>query len=1424
MHSPQQQPIISRSLRQLTLLALLGVVHVSVQFSSAQETTPPATETDHANVSTSIGPHGQGSIIVEAHGTLPQPPVFYTATVTTVAKVNSDHIEQTIELAARVVQGDAKTLTLGLQGDGQVVNVEADQLKSWSVRRSGDQRFLDLQVHEQTSDFRCHITIRSAKFSLPTTTELTHITPGESIGFHSTVNLQFAANVDGTVAEVRGFVPVNLTQQANTLQTATGGLVRLALKRSGASSGPIELTNTTLTGILHANGKSVQFQLGGTAHVTEANSELTVLTGNAAISHVPASDNYRIHLVTDNGKPVYKLVFPNTGIFPVELEFVATLRSPDANWQELDFTIAASAVVPLTLSGLDGDIEFQRDQQFVVPVRNDDAWLGFLPATGHAQLQWKAARKTGEGKLFFTSTGLIEAQVGAGLLRQDHQIDYKVLQGELTSLAIQMRGPGEILDVQGQHIVAWKVMGEGDDRQLDITLSQPMTAEGQVRVRSQTPLGPFPIRVNGLRLSPVGAIRHSGSLRLSNIGSVSLEPTGLSGLTQLAPDQFPGEGIESRQVYVYRFPAAEHDFTIIADRIQPEVNVAQIVLYQLTDTDRSIVADVELDIREAPIREWDISIPADYSVVTVTGASVTDYLPSTDVVDNSRNLRVLFGQDVVGRQLVSLRLEKNEPAAAGDWVLPKLDYPSAKSVRGDIGILGAAGYRVSASETDLLVEKPLSYFPKPSANLQQAFRIRESGWSATVQIDPLDRNVQADVFHLYSLSQQTVYGSALVNYFVTGAPVSEWTLTVPAALGNVGVDGQDVRTWRREGDTLVVTLHQPVMGPYTLLVTFEQKPNETNQTFQAGQIAPLGVQGERGYVQVVSPMQVEITPESVSDAMLKLDPLELPAEFRLLSTAPPLGTWQYTERPFALQLKVDWFRPGETVAQLVEFSEANSRVSQDGELVTDVLYYVKSRGERSLKIKLPDDPVRLWEVAVGGRPVTARQANGMTLIPLPGGADPNLPVEVRLRFGKPTVRASRPVLTLPIVFAPVLKTEWNVVGDERRVLVPSGGTVAPPVPVLSPSGFDWLVKRGLPQLAVILVLTCVGAWAAGKSGLLQFVGVLAVTAAILVSLGATIRSLAQIQSPAPLRMSLPILSAEEVVRLQVVNMPLWRATLSWLGVGLLGVGIAVIAWSFVDQVSGRKGMLRLGGVLLAALGVLCHGNSAPWFFGLLVIAIICFVLVPAAKRSWHRIATRRHNDSERNDATPDDQSDGPPPAVPASLLLLALVLASWATPPAAASETLQTADTIQQQWHVSAENAKLQAEGTVVLSGRPGDQFVLLRAPAVLTDFNGEGLRLTKMELPDIGLTYVITIPITEDASLAAGEESGDGADATTDDEAQSTVTKHEATFKYQLEATRPAVGLPVLTGLASVQEIELSYDQAGWEILSPSAIRIEAM
>jgi len=1387
-----------------------------------------------------IGSDGLRTIVLEARTVPPPPPVFFSARVLAEASIGSQHVDQTISVSIKVVQGDPEALTFGLNGPGQVIEVTGEGIASWAVRQSGEERFLDLQLSEGVVDPKPTIKIRSPQYRLPAIVTLTHLGPGESVGFDSNFSFRYEPGVTGTLTNVSGFVPLSGSMKGGRFQTSTGGQIKLSLTRDSASPDPIELVDTTLSGVVSDDGESALFQLQTTAFVSDPSVEMTLLSGNAALVQMPEGQDYQVRLANTGKQTVYKVGFSKPGSFSVKLDFVAKVVRAADNWKSVDFTIAAGAVVPVRLEGLDAGLTFHRDQQSIVPLWRENAWVGFLPASGRVHVQWKPKRSAGEGKLFFTTLGKVEARVGSGLLRQDHVLDYQVLQGQLGSLSMVLKGPGEILDVKGSNIVAWQVSDNDGQRRLDVTLSQPITDTAQVSVRSQTPLGAFPVRMEGLCLEPTGTIRHSGFLRLANLGSVRLEPTGLSGLTQLSPDQFPGEALQARQVYVYRFPAASHAFTVAADRIQPEVSVSELLLYQLAETDRVIKADIELDIREAPIREWSFSIPSDYSVVSVTGASIADYLTASEVVDGLRNLKTIFAKDVSGRQLISLHLEKSETAAAGDWVLPRIEHPEAKAVRGDIGIIGAPGFRLAVEATDLLVEKPLSYFPKPTANLQQAFRIREPDWSATMKIELLDRSIQSDVFHLYSLSQETIYGSALINYFITGAPVSELRITFPENLKNEVVDGQNVQDSRRDGDTLIVSLHQPVMGPYTLLVTFEEKPSDTDGTFSPGQVAPLGVQGERGYIQIVSPMQVESETISISDGMLVLDPLELPAEFRLLSTAPPLGTWQYTERPFSLNLKVKWFQPGTTVSQVVEFSEAESRVSRDGELVTEVLYFVKSRGERSLKIRIPDKPVRMWEVSVNGNPVTARRSGDETLIPLPGGIDPSIPVEVRLRLGKPAVSESRPELMLPVVFAPVLKTEWSIQGDDQRVLVPAGGTVEPPVPVLRPSGFDWLARRGTGSLFVIVFLTMLGLVIRGSVGEWRHLGLLPLAAALYFAWSSASYASTQTGDVAPLMLSLPILSAGDTVRLNVYNIPTWQVNLSVLGCVAFVVSLAGLICSCLSKFEAYRIPLRVGSVLLVFAAVLMQRDSAPWFFWLIAGIVLCLFL----KAVWDGLRSaqvrrarakelKNENaaevfDAEVFDAEAEDLGGGPNP-VTATIVLLGLLLSSLCslsiadepkpqqvTQSVATQALLRAANSIKQAWKLTHLDQRLVATGEMTLTGKPGDRFLLLRSPAVLTNFEAEGLRLSKTNVPGIGLAYVLSIPGND---LVGGE----AVTAKPDNGKLSPNQNYRAIFEFQVEAVEPMKGIAVPTGDAAVQEVELAYDEAGWDVLCTTAVKIES-
>ena len=524
----------------------------------------------------------------------------------------------------------------------------------------------------------------------------------------------------------------------------------------------------------------------------------------------------------------------------------------------------------------------------------------------------------------------------------------------MPGVRLLLDGPGEILSVDGANVMGWKVLpGVPSSASWMSGSAGPSRTRGRSSSAASSRSGVSPLRAEPLRLTPQGAVRHSGYVRVANDGAVRIEVAGVAGMMQLAPSQFPGEQIEegARQVFVYRFAAADYAYRVVADQIVPEVNVSQIATYEIAETDRVINADIELDIREAPLREWSMTIPADYAVVSVTGNDLADYAPETEAVGRARALKMIFARAIDGRQLLHLRLEKNEAPAAGEWKLPLLAYPGAKSVRGHVGVVSMPGYRVTPNATENLADVPLSYYPNQVAGLQQAWRLREPGWSATLMIDALGQSVQADVFHLYSLKEGIVYGSVLINYFVVGAPASEWRIAMPKSAGNIDVVGQNVRReWRREGDQIIVSLHQPVLGPATLLVTFEQPMSARGGTINPGEVQPLGVQGERGYIQVVSPLEVKYEIQKADAGLQKLEPLELPAEYRLLTSSPSLVIYQYTSRPFALAMNIEWYPPAETADQVVDFARLSSQISRDGQVVTDARYFVKTRGQKALRM------------------------------------------------------------------------------------------------------------------------------------------------------------------------------------------------------------------------------------------------------------------------------------------------------------------------------------------------------------------------------------------------------------------------------------------------------------------------------------------
>ena len=344
---------------------------------------------------------------------------------------------------------------------------------------------------------------------------------------------------------------------------------------------------------------------------------------------------------------------------------------------------------------------------------------------------WKQARPEAEGKLFYAAEMVSQISVSPGLMRQSALLNGKVMQGEMNRISLLLRGAGEVTRVQGDQVLAWNVepVPESPWRLLAVQFNQPQKDSFALLVQMQTPLGAFPQSVDAIQVRPEGATRFAGTFRIVNDGAVRLEVAQASGLSQISPEQFPEANIfraTGSQRFAYRFSSADFALRIQADQILPEIGVSQVLAYNLGENELAVDAEIELDIREAPLRELLLNIPKGYAIAKLTASGMSDYFTGETPADHDgAELRLVYGQPVSDRQVIQLRLERNQSLGETNWTLPRIEVAKAKTVRGFVGVSADSGFRLTAERTQALTEIATAFFPKPLAGIQSAFRLSD---------------------------------------------------------------------------------------------------------------------------------------------------------------------------------------------------------------------------------------------------------------------------------------------------------------------------------------------------------------------------------------------------------------------------------------------------------------------------------------------------------------------------------------------------------------------------------------------------------------------------------------------------------------------------------------------------------------------------
>ncbi len=1269
-------------------------------------------------------------------------PAVYGANFEQHLEVRAGEIHQQVRVQVEALQGELRELVFALAGTGEVRQVTGEGLADWALRQTPAGRQLVLRLQRGEAPVKKFAGAWSAVTPLPelpaTVQPLTFATePALLAGGFVRVDAPPGLTVEpGSLA---GLVPIEPRFLPEGLRPAdTNAAPPLAFRFQGAlgalplqialadpEARRVTLHDFQLRGTLAE--ERAHFQLNATARVPRsAGRRLELLGGDAALAAVAVPEGVRLHFT--NG--AYVAEFDRAGEFALALEFDAAVRRTNG-WREVSFAVAPAATMPVRLAGLPADTQL-RLPGAARPERQGDVFLSHLPPDGRVRLAWQEGRPEAEGRLFFSAEMLGQVTVSPGLLRQAAVFDFRVMQGEMSRVDLALTGDAEVTRVVGDAVLAWNVSspdGKGR-RRLEVQLNAPQKDSFSLAVHLQQTLGAFPLSLTAAGLEPEGATRFAGFVRVTTQGAVRLDVLEASGLAQISPEQVPlSDAVRAalpspgQTVFAYRFAGPGARLRLQAEDVRPELAVSAVLTYHLGETELGIEAEFEVDVREAPLRELRVRAPTGFNVVAVQAAGMSEYLVS-DAAEDAVQVRVVYGTPVLGRQLVTLRLERNESFRAPRWTLPRLEVLEARATRGQVGVSADAGFRLTPALTRGLAEMATAFYPKPRPGLQAAFRITDAAWAADLAVERLPQTVQVDAFHLFSVGEGVAYGSSVLNYLISGAPVSTLSVELPAEVANVEFTGRNVRASQKTAEGWRVEFSQPLSGAYTLLVTYDRPFKAPGDQLAFTGARPLGVQTEQGYTVVVSTYQFQVRPVNVSAALTALEPGEVPPEFRLLFDAPVLAAYRYTARPFNLELALQPLAQGEMLSQVVDRAALTTRISRDGQAVTEARYYVKNKGTPHLRLVLPED-ASLWSAQVNSNAVVPIRDGRTNLIRLPQHPDPNTLNEVVIKLATTNARPRRLALETPALAAPVLLADWQLLPDSDRRLSFQAGTLPPVSGAGKLTGFAvlarlgtgpdragaWLRALGILALALLavrltrgLARTAGGRFAAKRLG----AAALAVLALALAGglLAGWVASAKKSGASDGLRFVAPVQPPGAVLRAEVVN----EARTATLG-GHLGsfwpAGLAVLAWALARGATAppRARFWRALAWTALAWAALRQPDGGVCFAGVVGLFLLVQVLVPLG-RAWWRVPPAAGSTAGVAGA-----------AATATTLLAVLVPGVGGTLPAAraAESPPPMAKRVEQELRVEGEYvlglARLRWPATA------GQTLPVLRPPGVLTGF-----------------------------------------------------------------------------------------------------------
>jgi type II secretory pathway pseudopilin PulG len=796
-----------------------------------------------------------------------------------------------------------------------------------------------------------------------------------------------------------------------------------------AMSNTVSILSATYTGTVQ--DKVAQFDASIQIATTATNQIVPLFGDDVALESFASKGDAKL---VREGRTIGVLL-PARGSVTLQLKLIARLGG-DVTRRQLAFGIppALSSRVNVVIDEAEADVEFPTAVSFERTSANQQTRVtAVIGAAERLELNWTPRMKRAAeivATVFVQNTALVT--LGGGVMNTRATLDYQISQGELKQVRVQIPAGQRLLRVEGDAIRSWEIK----DDALVVDLLKGVSPAWKLTVETEKVLDKLPATAKVELPHALDVKRETGLLALRASEEVTLTVENAQELQRVDAEEFYRAAPDKKDgiLSAFRFLKTDFSLSVRAETVQPQIEAAVRNSIRIGAESVQVTAQVDYTIKRAGVFALRLALPAGYRLESVTGDKVSQYVERTE--NGAALVEVTLKERTLGAYALNLVLAQNYKQPPKSLTIAGVHPLDTQKLSGYITVATDLGVAAKTESFDGLTEIPFASVPgEQAASGGSALGYKfiattpgaEPAWRLSVTTEAIEPWLRAEIMNTITLTETLVSGRTQVKYDIANAPVKDFRVLVPPAYKNVEIMGAQIRRRDETNGEWRVELQSKVRGEYLLTVTWElPRSGKTNLVELTG-VQALGVEREAGYVAVIARPPLQVTDQSATELLSKIDVRELPQWTGRPDTAAVL-VYRYLRPGYKLVLEARRFDEAEVLQGLIDNARLTTVVADDGQMMTEVTLSIRNNGRQHLEIELPEKTT-VWSAFVAGEPVRPSKREGKLLLPLERDTASDAPVAIELTFigqGKfPKTRGTLS-LTSPKFDLPMKNARWDL--------------------------------------------------------------------------------------------------------------------------------------------------------------------------------------------------------------------------------------------------------------------------------------------------------------------------------------------------------------------------------------------------------------